>query len=144
MNADRIIQAGEQTHVIRFGQYAIFLLEQASGKSVAQFSEMPPYSAAYLMLYAGLECARQKHKTRPQPWTLDEVGELIVAAGGMATVQSVILDAWVAAFPASKLAVEAATTNNKNGADSKNETTQQAMTVAPAGIASSATPSNAV
>lgn len=108
MNADRTIEAGGKTYTIRFGQYAIFLIEQASGKGIETFEAVPRFSVLYLMLYAGLECARQKYRSRPQPWTMPEVGELIDAAGGIEGMQATIMDAWFAAFPEAKARVEAA------------------------------------
>lgn len=99
MMSDRTIEIGGKAYTIRFGQYALFLLEQASGKSVEQFGAMPNFSALYLLLYAGLECARLKYRNRVQPWTLLEVGELLEEAGGMAALSASVMDAFFMAFP---------------------------------------------
>lgn len=106
---DRTIDVNGQPLTIRFGPYALFLIEQASGRSIETFEGVPNFTAFYLILFAGLECARQKYRSRPQPWTMDEVGELMESAGGMEALSGPVFDAWFAAFPKAKAALTKAT-----------------------------------
>lgn len=99
LQPDVVLEIGGRGYPLRFGQHAIYLIEQACGKGIDSFDTMPRFSLYYCMLYAGLECARLKYQTRPQPWTLFEASELADAAGGVLALSAKILEAWLQAFP---------------------------------------------
>jgi hypothetical protein len=105
MNPDRTIEAGGKTYTVRFTQNALFKLEQQTGKSVLDYMIGSNVSGAHYLLWAGLEGARQKHKSRSAPYSLDEVGSLMddYAAehkNAHRKLMTLLIEAVEAAFPA--------------------------------------------
>lgn len=73
---------GEDTFNLRFGSIGAFLLQQATSLSIQEFSakvdnETLGFLELHALLYAELESGRRKDRSRPSPWTLDAVGDLI-------------------------------------------------------------------
>jgi hypothetical protein len=108
------ITIGKQTYEVRYTSNALRLLEKETGRQTQQIGLMlmaGRYGFGLLqeILWAGLEGARIKLSSRPAPYTVNEVGDLIDEAGGPGEFwdehgsnASAILDAWMEAFPAKK------------------------------------------
>lgn len=128
MQSDRTIQAGQHSYTIRFGQNALYLLEEHLTKlknagtlqprkfkhadpktgasvemdlpiGVEDLSQLPRRLGTQIGLWAGLEGARRKYKTRSEPFTIDEAGEIIDEAGGFQAVEATVVESFAAAFP---------------------------------------------
>lgn len=74
---------------IRFDSNALFRLDEKTGLTVLQMgiilaSGRAGYRMLHQMLWAGLEGGRRQAKTRPELWTMDEVGDLMDKVGGAA------------------------------------------------------------
>lgn len=82
---------GTQTHPIVFSSNALYKLEEKTGTSTERIGLlMSSGRAGYLMmqivLWAALEAARVREKTRRDPFTVEEVGDLLDEEGGSAMV----------------------------------------------------------
>jgi|ERR1044071_2169028 hypothetical protein len=153
MQSDRTIQAGDKSYVIRFGQNALYLLEQELTKlqtqgvlkprkfsktdektgatieldlpiDVADLAQLPRRVGAQVGLYAGLEGGRLKYKTRPQPFTVEEAGEIIDAAGGFQNVEAAVIESFKAAFP-QYFPEEEKSEGNSSKSEGKSETPEK-------------------
>ncbi len=113
--AAKTVQIGNTVVSIQYSSNALRLLERQTGKTVQQIglylvSGRGGFGLLQEILWAGLEGARLKHNTRPAPFTVDEVGDLIDDhEGGAAAVwaengliATAVLDAWLEAFPSKK------------------------------------------
>lgn len=108
----RTITVEDKTYQILFSSNALFRLQKATGMTIQQLGVLlvmgnAGFAELQSILWAGLEGARLRNKTRRSEWTIDEVGDLIDEAGGVLAVWGedspflkIILEAWEAAFPA--------------------------------------------
>jgi hypothetical protein len=96
-NQERTFIADGRTYAIRFTQNALYKLEEKLGRRIdaANFGVVDFQT----MLWAGLEGARLKHKSRTQPFTIEETGDIVDAMreGGLDPM-AIIMDAWTAAM----------------------------------------------
>lgn len=128
MQSDRTITVGDQTLEIRYGQNGLYLIDQElcrqknagvlkprtytyTDPKTKKTSELeapvmledlfflPRRLSTQIGLWAGLESARRKNKTRLNPWTIEEVGDLIDEAGGFQNIEATVVEAFKAAFP---------------------------------------------
>src|SRR6185295_17816838 len=79
------------THPVVFTSNALFKLEKETGLSTERIGLMlltgrAGYQMMQIILWAGLEAARVRMKTRREPFTIDEVGDLLDEEGGAAFV----------------------------------------------------------
>lgn len=101
--------------LIQYSSNALRRLEQTTGKSTAHVglllqSGRGGFGLLQEVLWAGLEGARMKHMTSPQPYTVEEVGDWIDDFPGGAPacwdekspVANAVLEAWQDAFPTTK------------------------------------------
>ncbi len=100
-NQERTIEADGRTYVIRFTQNAIYRLEKELGRPIAELNQSFGMATVQVMLWAGLEGARLKHEPRNRPFTVDDAGDIIEAAG-FNKIWPIVLDAWQAAWPTEK------------------------------------------
>lgn len=162
MQGNHVIVAGGVNYPIRFGQSALYLLEEKlteiEGKSLAaghppKMSEIkisrgkgveprivkvpvtglellqtvPNATAMHIMCWAGMEAARIKNKSRHEPFTVHEVGDIIDEAGGVEEITLPVMRAYAEAFP-QKMSpeylaqLEAAEKLKQQGKDPKNAT----------------------
>lgn len=96
MQSDRTIQAGAKTLTIRFGHNGIAFIEDQLCKmhrdgtlekavvdgealpiTIFDLFRLPRWTGTRLGLWAGLESARRKYHSRKEPYSMDEVGELL-------------------------------------------------------------------
>jgi len=100
-NQERSFEVGGTTFTIRFTQNALYRMEEKLGSFLAIANRLGAREAQ-VMMWAGLEGARLKNKSRRQEYTLDEAGDLIDELGGLAQAVPIIIDAFNAAFPQKK------------------------------------------
>jgi hypothetical protein len=83
-NQEVTFQLGGKSYAVRFTQNAIYRIERELGRSMMRIDwrDVP----VQMMLWAGLEGARLKHRGEPGvrliPFTIEEVGDLIDAMRG--------------------------------------------------------------
>lgn len=99
-NQERSFEAGGKTYTIRFTQNALYRLMRETRAATGAFQGRVGLVEIQMMLWAGLEGARLKSASRPEPFTLDEAGDLIDEMGGIAAAAEVVLDAFKRAVPA--------------------------------------------
>lgn len=129
MQSDKTITTLDgKTLQIRFGQNALYLLEEHLAKlhqqgvlrsrkfsytdektgntveldlaiGVEDLAQLPRRLGCQVGLWAGLEGARKKYKTRTQPYTIEEAGDIIDDCGGFQAIESTVIEAFKAAFP---------------------------------------------
>jgi hypothetical protein len=153
MSPERTIKVGDVTYVVRFGHNANYLLEEklediqaarqerakaprSPLRGVAILSLLPETQANHLMLWAGLEGGRLKTKSRPEPFTVEEVGDLIDEAGGLTTLIPKVLLAWNDANPG-KLPAKLIAMVEKSESESGTEKNAQEETPSEAGTSGS-------
>jgi hypothetical protein len=84
------VQFGSRgTHPIVFGSNALFNAEKVSGLSIERLAFLMQvgragYQHSIILLWAALENGRMRFKTRPEPFTLEEVGDMLDEVGGVA------------------------------------------------------------
>lgn len=117
--AAKTVTLGGKVVQIQYSSNALRLLERQTGKTTQQIglylvSGRGGFGLLQEILWAGLEGARLKHGLRPNPFTPEEVGDLIDDhEGGAAAVwaeegpvANAVLEAWLEAFPVKKRAEE--------------------------------------
>lgn len=82
---------GKVTHPVAFTSNALYKLEKETGLSTERIAFMMATGRAgfqmmQVILWAGLEAARLRNNTRREPFTLEEVGNLLDEEGGSAVV----------------------------------------------------------
>lgn len=102
MHQEKKFEAGGVTYAIRFTQNARFLLAEQLGGSLEPLARLG-VREMQLMMWAGLEGARLKHKSRPGPYTVYEAGDIIdeMIAADLRPMD-VLVEAWKASMPARK------------------------------------------
>lgn len=111
----RDIKVGIKTYPILYSANALRRLERETGHptnriGVLLLTGQGGFDLLQCVLWAGLEGARLKHLTRPNPYTVDEVGDLIDDLGGPETawdlesvppapMATAVLQAWQSSFP---------------------------------------------
>jgi hypothetical protein len=75
------------THPVIFNSAAMFKLEKETGLSTDRIGMMlvtgrAGFQIMHYILFAGLEAARVRNKTRREPFTIEEVGDLMDSEGG--------------------------------------------------------------
>jgi hypothetical protein len=119
---------GDKTYPVVFSSNALFKLEKETGLSTERIGLLlltgrAGYQMMQIILWAGLEAARIRLKIRREPFTIDEVGDLLDEEGGSAQVwageddgkdgqgvivreprpahpiSTAVMEAWQAAFP---------------------------------------------
>lgn len=111
----RDIKVGKFTFPILYSANALRRLERETGHpthriGILLLTGQGGFDLLQCVLWAGLEGARLKHATRPNPFTLDEVGDLIDELGGpevawdiesepKAPMAVAVLAAWTSSFP---------------------------------------------
>jgi hypothetical protein len=106
----KIIRIGRQEYPILYNANAIRRLELETGHSSARIglmllSGVGGFAMLHAVLWAGLEGGRLRNTTRPSPYTMDEVGDLIDAAGGVTEFWKVEQDAITKKYGGSPAAV---------------------------------------
>jgi hypothetical protein len=108
------IEIAGRPYPVMFTSNALFRLEKETGVATAVLGTLLLHQRAGLrelqqILWAGLEGARLKYGTRPMPFSVDEVGDLIDEAGGALVVWDMdgaivkaVMDAFQDAFPKAK------------------------------------------
>jgi hypothetical protein len=104
------IELNGRAYEIQFGWNAIRRIEEYLGIPIqAVGARMTNNQAGVrelgIVFWAALETARLKTRNRPQPWTVDEVGDLIDEIGSdvfFEVVYPQVLDAFIEAFPGSE------------------------------------------
>lgn len=125
---DRILVAGGIPYLVRFGQNAVFFLEQrleeqefaamhrtqrprltahdinpALGQTPLQGLELlkslPTAQSMHMMLWAALDGGRLKQKVRIEPFTFHEVGDIIDQVDDPDLVTMMVMNAWADAYP---------------------------------------------
>lgn len=131
----RTITIGSKTYPILYSANALRRLERETGHPTSRIGILlltgqGGFDLLQCVLWAGLEGARLKHLTRPNPYTVDEVGDMIDDLGGAETawdIESVppapmataVLEAWQSAFP--QKARLAAARKAQKDAETKND-----------------------
>lgn len=107
----KVIHLGAVAYPITFSSNALYRLEKETKYTIEQLgyillSGRGGYMHLQQILWSGLEGARLKMMTRPVPYTMDEVGDLIDLAGGAPVVWDEdgtgvkeLLEAWHVTFP---------------------------------------------
>lgn len=114
-NQGKTFEVGGKTYEIRFTQNALYRLEKELGRSILNRQMDWGVVQIQSMLWAGLEGARLKTKSRPTPFGLDEVGDLMDAMiEADLKPLDLVMEAWAAAHPEKK---EAAKENGDGGAE---------------------------
>lgn len=108
------IQIGDNVYPVLFSANALRRLEEQTGMSIMQLGYilqqgLGTFNQMHCIVWAGLEGGRIRAKTRPNPFTMDEVGDLIDEAGGPGLlwgptgleekIPNDIIEAWRSAFP---------------------------------------------
>lgn len=108
------ITIGQKTYTLQYTSNALFKLEKETGKSTRMLglilaSGRGGFADLQIILWAGLEGARIKHQLRAEPFTVEEVGDMLDDAGGNGVVweeghpvAGAVLEAWLTAFPKPK------------------------------------------
>ncbi len=103
-NQGKTFTAGGNTYELRFTQNALYRLETKLGKSL--LSPAMDWGVVHIqtMLWAGLEGARLKNKSRDVAFTMDEVGDLMdVMAEENQVPLEIVMEAWILAHPKKKI-----------------------------------------
>lgn len=98
-NQERTFDLDGKTYAIRFTQNALYRIEEKLGREIGHLGQRFGAIEIQTMLWASLEGARLKSRSRAEPYTLDEAGDLIDALGGLRAAEAIVIDAWRAAFP---------------------------------------------
>jgi len=109
---EQTVVFGGRAYSIVYNSNALFRLEKETGYSIQQIGFLllngrGGYALMQQILWAGLEGARIRNITRPNPFTVEEVGDLLDTEGGPAMIWEndkhpvaiSIMDAWISAFP---------------------------------------------
>jgi len=77
------------THPIVFSSNALFNAEKVTGLSIERLAVMLQLGRAgfqycQMLLWAALEAGRMRYKTRSEPFTIEEVGDMLDELGGIA------------------------------------------------------------
>jgi hypothetical protein len=104
-NQEITFRASGSLYSVRFTQNALYRLHKLLGRPLPEVARNPGAVEIQSLLWAGLEGARLKHKDRKEPFTLDEVGDLIDQIGATPAAQ-VVLDALKLAIPSAQGAAE--------------------------------------
>lgn len=115
MAEQRDITIGRKTYPILYSANALRRLERETGHPTSRIGLLlitgqGGFDLLQTVLWAGLEGARLKFLTRPNPYTLDEVGDMLDDLGGPETAWDIeatppspmataVLEAWKSAFP---------------------------------------------
>jgi hypothetical protein len=115
MAEQRTITIGRKTYPILYSANALRRLERETGHPTSRvglllLTGQGGFDLLQCVLWAGLEGARLKNITRPNPFTVDEVGDMIDDLGGPETAWDIeakppapmaiaVLEAWQSAFP---------------------------------------------
>lgn len=108
MNPERSIEIGGRAYPLLFSQNAAFQLElylkQNKMGTLADFMSQllsPQCGPMHfqIFMWACLEGARRKTNGRFQPYTVDEVGDLIDTAGGLDAITNQLMEALTPAIP---------------------------------------------
>src|SRR5262245_28262632 len=114
----KYIHIATRPYPIQYTSNALTRLEKETGLSVQVLGTMLVHQRGGLrelqqILWAGLEGARLKHKTRQIAYTLDEVGDLIDEAGGVIEFWDLegdnvraLMEAFKSAFPSKERPAE--------------------------------------
>ena len=131
MAANRTINVGDKAFSVRLGWNAVRRIEEVLHEPVQAIGLRMVLGQAGLrelgtVFWAGLETARIKDKSRPQPYTLEEVGDIIDEMDADVFFEQVypqLIEAITEAFPTVK----------KAAADKKGSGTGDPPPAAPAG-----------
>lgn len=111
MSVAKHVMIAGKAYPIQYTANALRRLEQQTKMTTTQLgfllvSGQGGFSHLHDILWAGLEGARLKEMTRLQPYTIDEVGDLLDEAGGPQVFWAegsengnLLLEAWQSAFP---------------------------------------------
>jgi hypothetical protein len=99
-NQGKTFEAGGKTYAIRFTQNALYRLEKELQEPLLSLGGRWGVIRIQTMLWAGLEGARLKNKSRPSAFTIDEVGDIIDAMmeEGLKPLE-LVMEAWELAHP---------------------------------------------
>lgn len=112
----RDIKVGKHTFPVLYSANALRRLERETGHpthriGILLLTGQGGFDLLQCVLWAGLEGARLKLNTRPNPFTIDEVGDMIDELGGPevawdldakptpAPMATAVLEAWHSSFP---------------------------------------------
>jgi len=131
-----------------FSQNALYRLQKESGRPPAILGLLlvsgrgGPVELTQIV-WAGLEGGRLRLATRAKPYELDEVGDLIDAAGGAEVVSeaghpfgAAVNEAWTGAFPVTKRLQEEAEAKAKANPPAAGSTPSAAPATDPTGSSS--------
>ena len=147
MYCDRTINLGGREFKTRYGHNAMVLIEEHLCKLVTEgvikslspqlgvgvwdMGQLPRRVDVQITLWAGLETARKKYNTRPELFTLEEVGDLIDEAGGIVAVNSQVMEAFKIAFPEFFPTQESKTEEKNEHSETEVKNDQEEPTPAP-------------
>jgi hypothetical protein len=143
MAATHTIEVNGKAFQVRIGWNAVRRIEEALGEpvqdvGVKMMAGRSGIRELGIIFWAGLETARLKERTRPNPWTIEEVGDLIDEAGSPAFFDQIypkLMVAFSEAFPPAKLLAEGQKAAKKGG-----ESARPRRAAAGTGKGSSTTP----
>jgi hypothetical protein len=92
-NQERTFVVDERTYTVRFTQNALYRLQKQLNRPLQEITGLASVVEIQTMLWAGLEGARLKHLDRKEPFTIDEVGDIIDELGGMGAAAEIVSDA---------------------------------------------------
>jgi hypothetical protein len=92
-NQERTFVVGERTYTARFTQNALYKLQKQLNRPLHEITGFASAVEIQTMLWAALEGARLKHLDRKEPFTIDEVGDIIDDLGGMGAAAEIVSDA---------------------------------------------------
>jgi hypothetical protein len=100
MMVQKEVKFGEKTYPIVFSSNALFKLEEKTGLSTERIGLLMSagragYQMMQIILWSSLEAARVKLRSRREPFTVEEVGDLLDEAGGAPTVWAPADDGFV-------------------------------------------------
>jgi hypothetical protein len=118
-NQERTFVVGERTYSVRFTQNALYKLQKQLNRPLHEITGFASIVEIQTMLWAGLEGARLKHSDRKEPFTIEEVGDLIDELGGMGAAAEIVSDALCLAVLGN---ASSGNGNGKDGVSNENPT----------------------
>jgi hypothetical protein len=91
-------ETGGHAYTVRFTQNALYRLQKQLNRPPHEITGQASAVEIQTMMWAGLEGARLKHLDRKEPYTIDEVGDIIDELGGMGIAAQIVSEALRAAI----------------------------------------------
>jgi hypothetical protein len=101
-NQELTFEANAKVYTVRFTQNALYRVQKALGQALREITAQAGVVEIQTLLWAGLEGARLKRPERKEPFTLDEVGDIIDDLGGLNRASEIVAEALQLIVPGSQ------------------------------------------